>query len=296
MLRNPENLLVICFRILDHHSWEFAPEIVFSAVSLLPLFFHFLSSNIFLKFHQNFRRNSLLQQATDPLMLSSFDDWIVRNRSSVFEASALKCAKSLLLFLFRIPRHKALILHSIGWPVSLNRSSIWVAVESIFLQVQLRVPYFFSSPGPRNVQCLCENPCSEFEIQISEFFLFIRCHWTLTWRWFYLQYPQVQHFVLARMTQVLENILLELNRFSINYKGGFEQVRFYPLWHFGFFWALYFPLFSRCFYPIWHFGVFWTLWPVTFHNVKNDGPPIFLGQNNIVRVFWRRFHKNTEGV
>ena len=39
--------------------------------------------------------------------------------------------------------------------------------------VQLRVSYFFSSPGPRNVQCPCENPCSEFEIHISEFPFFV---------------------------------------------------------------------------------------------------------------------------
>ena len=76
-----------------------------------------------------------------------------------------------------IPRLKAPILLNTGWPASLNRSTIWVAVESHSPLEGFEDPpyHFFSSPGPRNVQCPCENlfayslTSSEFEIQIPSF-------------------------------------------------------------------------------------------------------------------------------
>ena len=53
-------------------------------------------------------------------------------------------------------------------------------------------------------------------------------------------------------------------------RGGiFEDVQFYPMLHFGHFWA---PLFSRCFLPHNDFWPFLGLpSPLTFHNVNNHG-------------------------
>ncbi len=69
--------------------------------------------------------------------------------------------------------------------------------------------------------------------------------------------------------------------------GGFEQVRFYPLWHFGFFWAP--PVFP------WFLGVFTPCDILVFFGPPGHWPStmsrtmvhlFFLGQNNIVRVIW----------
>ena len=98
-------------------------------------------------------------------------------RIRCFEASALKCMVSLPFSFFRIPQLKAPILVNTGWPVSLNRSTISVAVES---HVPPSVYHFFSSPGQRHDQCPCENPFaysltfSEFEIQIASFPVFVQ--------------------------------------------------------------------------------------------------------------------------
>ena len=61
----------------------------------------------------------------------------------------------LLFFCFKVPRLKALILLNTGWPVSLNRCIILLAVEShsSVFWAQEEFPFHFSSdPGPKNVQ------------------------------------------------------------------------------------------------------------------------------------------------
>ena len=50
--------------------------------------------------------------------------------------------------------------------------------------------------------------------------------------------------------------------------GIFKDVQFFPILHFGHFWA---PLFSQCFYTIMNFSHFWAPSPLTFHNVNNHG-------------------------
>ena len=60
-------------------------------------------------------------------------------------------------------------------------------------------------------------------------------------------------------------------RFALTvYSGGsqrFEQVRFYPLWHFGVFWPTVFSVFL----PHMIFWPFFGPSQLTFHDVKNDG-------------------------
>ena len=88
---------------------------------------------------------------------------------------------------FRIPRLKALIVLNTGRPVSLNRSTTSVAVESNFLSSPKRrvSHHFFSSQGPRNVQCPCEIFSQKSKHKFHPFlFLPKRCRWTLTWRLF----------------------------------------------------------------------------------------------------------------
>ena len=65
----------------------------------------------------------------------------------------------LIFFCFNIPRLKALILLNTGWPVSLNRCTMLLAVESHCpFWAWLELPYHFSSePGPKNVQCPSEH-------------------------------------------------------------------------------------------------------------------------------------------
>ena len=87
---------------------------------------------------------------------------------------------------------KALLLLNTGWPVSLNRSTIRVVESQFPSDAYGRVPYhFISSPGPRNVQCPCENlfaysfTCLNSEYRFSHFlFLSNERRWTLTWGWF----------------------------------------------------------------------------------------------------------------
>ena len=80
-----------------------------------------------------------------------------KNKSSVFEASALTCMVSLPFFFFRISRLKALrILDDLClW---IFPPSHWLWNPTFLSGVIGRVPHhFFSSPGPRNVQCPCKN-------------------------------------------------------------------------------------------------------------------------------------------
>ena len=67
----------------------------------------------------------LLSQACWPSIKCS-----VWNKSSVFDESPLKWMISLIFSCFKIPRLKALKLLNTRWPVSLNRCSILLAVES----------------------------------------------------------------------------------------------------------------------------------------------------------------------
>ena len=86
-------------------------------------------------------------------------DYQIRNKSSVFEPSALKCMVSFPFSVLRIPRLNALALVKTGWHVSLKRCTI-SATELHFPSGRyFDFPYhFLSSPGPRNVLC----PLREF--------------------------------------------------------------------------------------------------------------------------------------
>ena len=164
------------------------------------------------------------QFATAQQILSWFTEWMIRNKSSVFEASALKCLVALLFFFFRITRLKALILLCTGWPVCLNRSTIWAAVVPfsfryirksskllLFVSIFSRIPWLFLNSKYKFHRFL---------------FLSNRCRRTLTWRWSGLWISQVQCSVLANhlgfseesaMSKILENcstrIQLLLHRF-----------------------------------------------------------------------------------
>ena len=73
-----------------------------------------------------FRPNSAHQLGTAPWVLSWFAERIVRNKSSVFDASALKCMVSLFYFLFRILRLTALMLLFLGgWFLCFVPPSVW---------------------------------------------------------------------------------------------------------------------------------------------------------------------------
>ena len=63
---------------------------------------------------------------TAPYVLSWFAEWMIRSKSSTFEASAVKCMVSLVFLLFRIPRLRGLILAKIE---SSNRCCICAAME-----------------------------------------------------------------------------------------------------------------------------------------------------------------------
>ena len=128
-------------------------------------------------FSSSVKPNCSHQFETAPQILSWFTERMIRNKSSVFEASALKCMVSFPFSVLRIPQLNALALVKTGWHLSLNRCTIWDATESHFLsRGYFAFPYHHSSsPGPKNVQCPCENffayvlTLSEFEIQISSF-------------------------------------------------------------------------------------------------------------------------------
>ena len=78
-------------------------------------------------FCSSVKPNCSLQFGTAPQILSWFTVWVVRNKSSVFNESPSKRMVSFPFFLFRNSRLKALMLWNTGWPVSLNRSTIyWV--------------------------------------------------------------------------------------------------------------------------------------------------------------------------
>ena len=81
-------------------------------------------------------------------------------------------------FSSRIPRLKALMLCNTGWPVSLNRSIIWVAAESRFLQVY-KEEFHTTSFVSRAEEC----PVSLRQSFHHLLFLSNQCRWTLTWRW-----------------------------------------------------------------------------------------------------------------
>ena len=76
---------------------------------------------------------------------------------------------------------------------------LWSHGIPLSFRIFLHLPcHFFSSPGPRNLQCTCENffayvlTFCEVEIQISSFpFLALQYRWTWTWRWCYLWISQV---------------------------------------------------------------------------------------------------------
>ena len=84
--------------------------------------------------------------------------------------------------------------------------------------------------------------------------------------------------------------------------GGFEQVRFLLPYDILFFLAPLFPCFLGVFTPYDILVFFLGPWPLTFHNVKNDGPHVFLWTKQYSPCFLvktskaegrRRFHKNT---
>ena len=110
-------------------------------------------------------------------------------------------------------------------------SIIWVAVESHFLShVWRRVPLqFYSSRGPRNVQCLCEkifaysltflnskNKSHRF-LSLSD-----QYRWILTWRWslFWISHVSFSHITLYPLMilqcRKSQNSPLEFNCFSID--------------------------------------------------------------------------------
>ena len=141
------------------------------------------------------------------------DSWMIWNKISVFEASALKCMYSFPFSILRIPRLNALALVKTGWPVSFNRCTIWDATESHFASGgYFAFPYhFFSSPAPRNVQ----SPCENFFAYVLTFlnskykshrFLSLpnQFRWTSTWRWSDLWICQVQSSALAKHSGVSE--------------------------------------------------------------------------------------------
>ena len=104
----------------------------------------------------------------------------MRNKSSVFAESALKCMVSLPPFPFRIPRLGALMLLNTGWPVSLKRPTISVAMESTFRQVcssEFRITSFHHlGLGMSSVLARISPAkfltCSDFGLHFSEFPLF----------------------------------------------------------------------------------------------------------------------------
>ena len=64
---------------------------------------------------------------------------MIRNKSSVSEASTLKFMVSFPLNIVRIPRLKALALVQNGWPVSLNRCTICEATEPLSFRVMMAI-------------------------------------------------------------------------------------------------------------------------------------------------------------
>ena len=151
---------------------------------------------------------------------------------------------SVILF-SRIPRLKALIFLNTGWPDSLNRSTIRVAVESHFpLGVKGRVPFhFFSSPGRKNVQCPCENLCP---IDVVE-------HWheddsvcEFSDSMFHFRKSFRDLLKNLQWRKLWENTPLEFCCFSIDSQQLFVRRRHIEFFH------LTFPSYN-CIFPIIHF-------------------------------------------
>ena len=167
LLENSHFIVHLCSRILSFQELFLVP--------FLPL-----SS-------RNLHNNS----KPAPQILSWFIEWMIRNKRSVFEASALKCMVSLPFFFFRIPRLKSTVTPEY-WMTCIFESFHHSSCGIFPSDAYGRVPYhFISSPGPRNVQCPCENlfayslTCLNSEYRFSHFlFLSNERRWTLTWGWF----------------------------------------------------------------------------------------------------------------
>ena len=160
---------------------------------------------------------------------------MIRNKSSVFDESALKCMVSLFCFFFRIPRLNALIPLNIGWPVSTNGCTINEATESHFpsgLLLKGSLPLLFVSWSKECPITLRESLRVSLDLfGIRNTFLWfsfyglidvveqrlednsiLKFFWTLTSQIFL---AFLEHFQWGKPW---ENMPLELNRFSVNSK------------------------------------------------------------------------------
>ena len=99
--------------------------------------------------------NSSQHFATAPKKLRQFAEWIVRNKSSAFEDSALRWIVHIPPFLYKNPRFNALVARITGCPLPMKLSTVTSAVVFHFPSgLSLCVPcHLSSSLGPRNDQC-----------------------------------------------------------------------------------------------------------------------------------------------
>ena len=162
-------------------------------------------------FSFDFRPNSSHQLETAPKTLSWFAEWIVRNKSSVFEASALKCMVSLLLFSeFHDLSTDALEY----WMIGLFESFHHLCGDRIpssfrcFIVSSIPLPFVSRTekrPVPVRESFRVFLDFSEFKYKFLHFlFLSNRCRWTLTWRWSGLRIPKVRCSVFATHSGSLE--------------------------------------------------------------------------------------------
>ena len=156
-----------------------------SGSTMVKIFIVHKHTRPFLLLWSNWHQSQLLRR--------HWADWqseLFGTRVLSFIESPLKWMVHLPSLCFKIPRLNALVLLKTGWPVSLNRCTILLAVQFHCPFWSWESPYHFSSdPGPRNVQC----PCKNLHGVIPDFFgirstiLIILFPYnvvdTLTWRW-----------------------------------------------------------------------------------------------------------------
>ena len=131
----------------------------------------------------------------------------------MLEASAWS-VWSLVIFFCRIPRLKTLILLNIGWPVSFNRSNIWVVVEfhfplEVFHTTSFRLQDRRTSRVPARISSRILWLFLNAKWKIHRFlFLSNRCRWTL--KVFQVQCSDLENHSRfsgeSVMTRILEGI------------------------------------------------------------------------------------------
>ena len=164
--------------------------------------FSFLSSEVFLKFHQTsdqtlHSRRQLVGRCWADLLSESFAIGVLCSKHPHWSVWSL-CYSFFSEFHDTKHWYFRILGDGFLWIVPTSER-LWIL---IFLQVynwEFRTSFRLQGRGMSSVlvRILIRNLKYIFLNFLS---LSIRCYWTLTWRWLDLQYPQVQYFDLARMT------------------------------------------------------------------------------------------------